>query len=107
MCKYFEYDCYSQFSNCQYLKFSSFILLYKLNEKNPSNIQGVIVTGVEDNSPAEEAGLQEGDIITRVGRKKIYSTKDFLSEMSKFGDESKVLFLVKRGSSSRFITITR
>ena len=80
---------------------------YKLNEKNPSNIQGVIVTGVEDNSPAEEAGLQEGDIITRVGRKKIYSTKDFLSEMSKFDDESKVLFLVKRGSSSRFITITR
>ena len=79
----------------------------KLNEKNPSNIQGVIVTGVEDNSPAEEAGLQEGDIITRVGRKKIYSTKDFLSEMSKFDDESKVLFLVKRGSSSRFITITR
>ena len=67
---------------------------YKLNEKNPSNIQGVIVTGVEDNSPAEEAGLQEGDIITRVGRKKIYSTKDFLSEMSKFDDESKVLFLV-------------
>jgi len=80
---------------------------YKLNEKNPSNIQGVIVTGVEDNSPAEEAGLQEGDIITRVGRKKIYSTKDFLSEMSKFDDESKVLFLVKRGSSSRFITLTR
>jgi len=80
---------------------------YKLNEKNPSNIQGVIVTGVEDNSPAEEAGLQEGDIITRVGRKKIYSTKDFLSEMSKFDNESKVLFLVKRGSSSRFITLTR
>ena len=80
---------------------------YKLNEKNPSNIQGVIVTGVEEDSPAEEAGLQEGDIITRVGRKKIYSTKDFLSEMSKFDDESKVLFLVKRGSSSRFITITR
>ena len=80
---------------------------YKLNEKNPLNIQGVIVTGVEDNSPAEEAGLQEGDIITRVGRKKIYSTKDFLSEMSKFDDESKVLFLVKRGSSSRFITLTR
>lgn len=80
---------------------------YKLNEKNPSNIQGVIVAGVEDNSPAEEAGLQEGDIITRVGRKKIYSTKDFLSEMSKFDDESKVLFLVKRGSSSRFITLTR
>ena len=67
---------------------------YKLNEKNPSNIQGVIVTGVEDNSPAEEAGLQEGDIITRVGRKKIYSTKDFLSEMSKFDDESKVYFLL-------------
>ena len=56
---------------------------------------------------AGEVVLQEGDIITRVGRKKIYSTKDFLSEMSKFDDESKVLFLVKRGSSSRFITITR
>ena len=80
---------------------------YKLNEKNPSNIQGVIVTGVEDDSPAAESGLQEGDIITRVGRKKIYNTKDFLSEMSNFDDESKVLFLVKRGSSSRFITITR
>jgi len=80
---------------------------YNLNEKNPSNIQGVIVTGVEENSPAKDSGLEEGDIITRVGRKKIYSTKDFLTEMSKFDDDSKVLFLVKRGASSRFITITR
>ena len=79
----------------------------KLVEKNSNGPKWSFLDGVEDKSPAEEAGLQEGDIITRVGRKKIYSTKDFLSEMSKFDDESKVLFLVKRGSSSRFITITR
>ena len=65
------------------------------------------MVSVEENSPADKAGLEEGDIISRVGRKKIFNTKDFTNEIKKYDDESKVLFLVKRGSSSRFLTISR
>ena len=86
---------------------SELIERFNLKPKDPSDIQGVIVVSVESDSPASKAGLEEGDIISRVGRKKVYNTKDFTIEMKKYDDESKVLFLVKRGSSSRFITISR
>ena len=86
---------------------SELIERFNIKQKDPSNIQGVVVVSVEENSPADKAGLEEGDIISRVGRKKIFNTKDFTNEIKKYDNESKVLFLVKRGSSSRFLTISR
>ena len=72
-----------------------------------SNIQGVIVVDVQEESPAQKAGIVEGDIITRVGRKKVFNTDDFDTEINKYDDKDKILFLVKRGNSSRFLTLSR
>ncbi|MBT8371139.1 MAG: trypsin-like peptidase domain-containing protein, partial [Deltaproteobacteria bacterium] len=41
--------------------------------------KGVMVTSVEPHSPAKEAGLQEGDIITSMGKKRIDSIDDYES----------------------------
>ena len=41
--------------------------------------KGVMVTSVEPHSPAKEAGLQEGDIITSMGKKRIDSLGDYES----------------------------
>ena len=41
--------------------------------------KGVMVTSVEPHSPAKEAGLQEGDIITSMGKKRIDSIGDYES----------------------------
>ena len=38
---------------------------------------GVVVVGIEDGSLADEMGLQEGDVILEINRKKIESLKDF------------------------------
>lgn len=39
--------------------------------------RGVIVIGVEEGSPADDIGLQEGDVILEINRKKIETVKDF------------------------------
>jgi Do/DeqQ family serine protease len=39
--------------------------------------RGVIVISVEEGSPADELGLQEGDVVLEINRKKIETTKDF------------------------------
>jgi Do/DeqQ family serine protease len=41
--------------------------------------KGIIVTSVEPQSPAQNAGLQESDIILSIDRKKINSISDYLS----------------------------
>ncbi len=50
---------------------------------------GVIVTRVERNSPADEAGLIEGDIVTQVGSREIEDTGDYHSQAAVLfiGDE--------------------
>jgi len=80
---------------------------FDLDVDDFSNIQGVIVVDVQEESPAQKAGIVEGDIITRVGRKKVFNTDDFDTEINKYDDKDKILFLVKRGNSSRFLTLTR
>jgi serine protease Do len=39
--------------------------------------RGVIVISVEEGSPADDIGLQEGDVILEINRKKIETVKDF------------------------------
>jgi len=41
--------------------------------------KGVIIQSVESRSPAEEAGLMEGDIIFAIGSKKVHSVADYES----------------------------
>lgn len=56
---------------------------------------GVIVTRVEEGSPAEMAGLKEGDIIRRVGDKRIDQVTDYHSQAAVLfiGSEVEVAYL--------------
>ena len=80
---------------------------YDIQRSMNSDIQGVVVTDIEENSIAEESGMQEGDLITRVGRQKISNINMFQNEISKYDKDDKILFLVKRGNASRFLTLKR
>jgi Zn-dependent M28 family amino/carboxypeptidase len=56
---------------------------------------GVRVDGVADGRPAMKAGIQRGDIITRIGDYKVQGMQSYMEALSKFayGDKTKVMLL--------------
>ena len=80
---------------------------YEIQRPKNSELQGVIVVDVEEGGIAEKSGLEKGDLITRIGRQKISNLKMFKQEISEYKMDSKILFLVKRGNASRFLTLRR
>jgi serine protease Do len=62
--------------------------------------RGVVVTGVEEGSPADDIGLQEGDVILEINRKKIETAKDFEKAIKDTNFEKGiVLRLHRRGNT--------
>jgi serine protease Do len=72
----------------------------KLSEKS-----GVIILQVDDGSPAEEAGLQAGDIVIEVDREKVTDLTLFNKKIRGYKAGDTILFLVKRSGSSLFLTL--
>ena len=64
---------------------------------------GVIVTDVEEGSPADDVGIQPQDIIVQVNKVKVASMKQYTTEMSKAAEKKSVILLVKRGKSNFFV----
>jgi Do/DeqQ family serine protease len=61
---------------------------------------GVIVVSVEPGSPADDMGLQEGDVILEINRKKIETIKDFAKVTKDINLEKGIVFrLHRRGNS--------
>jgi serine protease Do len=73
---------------------------------NLKSNDGVIVTRVEENSAASEAGVQRGDIIREINRQKIRSLSDYekLTKDVKEGDRLTVL--LQRGPMSLYVAFT-
>ena len=69
--------------------------------------QGVVVLAVEDGSFADEMGLQEGDAILEINRKKIESLKDFEKVMKDANVEKGILFQIHRKGSSFYLTFKK
>ena len=68
-------------------------------------IHGVVVTHVTNNSEAFDAGIQEGDIITRIGTKKVGNKNDFKSKLQEAKNHGPVLLLIKRDDVFRFVAL--
>ena len=68
---------------------------------------GVVVVGVEDGSLADEMGLQEGDVILEINRKKIEAIKDFEKAIRDANIEKGILFHIHRKGSSFYLTFKK
>jgi serine protease Do len=66
---------------------------------------GVAITQVESNSPADRAGIRPGDILVEVNRQAIRSVKDFEHLASGLDAKASVLVLIRRGQGTIFLTI--
>jgi serine protease Do len=67
---------------------------------------GVVVTRVEPGSPADNAGIQQGDVIQEVNRKPVKDVDDFVQKVEKAKDQDNVLLLLQRGQNSLFAAVT-
>lgn len=65
-----------------------------------SGTKGVVVTDVDDGSAAAERGIQRGDVIVEIDRKKITSAKEYQEAVQGKKKGDNVLMLVKRGKGS-------
>jgi serine protease Do len=72
---------------------------------NPRNLQGVVVTEVEEGSPADEAGMSRGDVILEVNRQKVTNLQDFRTVLSRPTDAKSVLFLIRQGDSMVYVAL--
>jgi serine protease Do len=62
--------------------------------------RGVVIVSIEDGSPADDMGLQEGDVILEINRKKIETTKDFEKAIKDLSLEKGIVFrLHRRGNT--------
>jgi serine protease Do len=62
----------------------------------PASLPGMKLAGVERKSPAAEAGLKEGDVVTAVGETEVHRALDFQREMLSRKTGDKVALTVQR-----------
>jgi hypothetical protein len=67
---------------------------------------GYAIGPVEKGSPADRAGLQDGDLLVQLGANRIVSDDDFDEALSHYVGGEHVKLLVMRGSQSRTCEIT-
>ncbi len=73
---------------------------YKITAKT-----GMVVTRIAPGSPADEAGMREGDLILEVNRQPVQNMEEYVSALNKMKSGGKILLLVKRGNYSQFVII--
>jgi serine protease Do len=66
---------------------------------------GVLITSVEPNGLADEAGLREGMLIMRVGRQPVKSVADFQKAVKAEDLKSGIMLLVRTPSGNRFVVL--
>jgi serine protease Do len=67
--------------------------------------EGVVVTRVKTNSPAEEADIQRGDVILEINRHPIKDVDDYRDIMAKAKSGESLLFLIYRRGNTFFVPI--
>jgi serine protease Do len=66
---------------------------------------GVVILQVEEGSPAQEAGLQAGDIVIEIDREKVTGLSQFNKKIKSYKEGDTILLLVKRDGSTLFLTL--
>ena len=79
-------------------------------EEVPKNMRingltGVLVTGVEPDGMAAEAGLQKGDVIVSVNQKRVSTLAEYGKAMKEAERKGTVALLVRRGDNSIYFAL--
>ncbi len=66
---------------------------------------GILIIQVQEGSPADEAGIQEGDLIKEVNRKPVKDLKTYQTLIGSLKKGGNVLFRIKRGGMNLFVSL--
>ena len=66
---------------------------------------GILIVQVREGSPADEAGIQEGDLIKEVNRRPAKDFKTYQNLLGSIKKGGNVLFRIKRGGTNLFISL--
>jgi Do/DeqQ family serine protease len=74
---------------------------------NPGSVKGVFITGIQEGSAADNAGLKEGDIIQSIDGVKLYSSSEFSERIARHrpGDKVKLEYLRNGKTQSTSVTL--
>jgi serine protease Do len=70
----------------------------------PNNVKGVVITEVDPNSAAAEAGLKAGDVIQEINRKPVRTAEEAV-KMTEKTDDKTTLLRVWRDGGSRYVAV--
>jgi serine protease Do len=70
-----------------------------------ASTKGVVVTDVDPNSPAGEAGLEPGDVVTQANRQPVRDVRDYRKAVA--GAQNELLLLVSRQGQNVFVALRR
>jgi serine protease Do len=71
----------------------------------PERVHGVVVQNVRPGSPADDAGIQPGDVIVEVNRKPAQSASQFANEVHQNGGGKDLLLLIWSKGNASYRTI--
>ena len=71
----------------------------------PENVRGAVVEQVRPASPADEAGLQPGDVVLEVNRKATGTAEQFISAVHGSPDGHDLLLLVWSKGNASYRTV--
>jgi serine protease Do len=72
-----------------------------------SSVRGAVITDIEPGSPAAQANLAPGDVITRVNRRPVTNRDEAGRELAKVASGGTAFLLVIRDGEELFVTVTK
>lgn len=67
---------------------------------------GMRIDGVTDGKPAAKAGLQKGDIVTKLGEEEVKDVQGYMKALSKFNKGDTTTVSIKRGETVKEFKVT-
>ncbi len=75
------------------------------SELGLENNEGLVITNVVPDGPADRANLRRGDVILEVNRQPIHKIEDVKAIIAKLKENDVVLLRVRRGDQASFLTL--
>ncbi len=74
-------------------------------EKSINELKGVFVTGLTTGGSGEEAGIQEGDVITKVGDANVNNVPELQEQVGRYRPGDKVNVTLKRNNQEKVLAV--